>query len=668
MGIKNLLIKSVKQVLLSALLFTGIKPAEAKVALPACLTDDMVLQQKAQVNLWGKATAGKPLTITTSWNNKKYTATADAKGDWKIKVATPSFGGPYTISFNDGEALTLKNILIGEVWVCSGQSNMEMWVSGMYGDVLNAQQEIAAANYPEIRMIKVDNTISMQPLTELKTKWSWRACSPQTVAQFSAVAYFFAKNLYEDKHVPIGIINTTWGGTVAEAWTSGEALKTMPAYAPAVKYFESGITQEKLNKEYDSKLAAWTSEINAKDQIDAQGSAPWAKSTFDVSAWKKMPAPGLWEKGSLPNFDGIVKFVKKVTIPAAWAGKDVVLSLGSIDDNDITWFNGTQIGHTDGVFVQRKYTIPGNLVKAGENTIAIRVFDTGGDGGFNGGPITISLASNADEKVDLAGEWSYLVGSKLSELPAAPQRPDGPNRPTLLYNAMVNPIINYTIKGVIWYQGESNANKADQYSTLFPLMISDWRKQWGQGNFPFYFVQLANFMAQDAQPVESEWAELREAQLKTLSVPNTGMASAIDIGDAYNIHPTNKQEVGRRLALIAKAKNYGEKVAYSGPIYKAQTVKGNTIELTFTYADGGLKVKGDKLSGFAIAGADKKFYWADAKLEGNKVIVSSAQVSNPAAVRYGWGNNPTCTLYNVADLPATPFRTDTWPGITVGKE
>ncbi|RVU00471.1 9-O-acetylesterase [Mucilaginibacter limnophilus] len=643
-------------------------PALAKVVLPGCFTDNMVLQQKAQVNLWGKADAGKTVKITTSWNKKTYSTTAGADGSWKVKVATPQYGGPHNITFNDGEAITLENVLIGEVWICSGQSNMEMTPTGMYGDILNLREEVAAADYPQIRMLKVENTMSMQPLTELKTRGEWRVCSPETVSQFSAVAYFFARDLYKQYHIPIGLINTTWGGTVAEAWTSGQSLKKMPAFAPSVQAMEQGLTQEKLNEQYNKDLRSWINKLSGKDSLYTNGTLPWISTDFNDADWKTMALPGYWEavKG-LNTFDGVVAYRKKINIPAAWAGKDLVLNLGPVDDADVTWFNGTEVGHTELFLIKRSYTIPGKLVKAGENTIAIRVVDNGGFGGLGDGPLTIAPANENVEPISLKGGWSYRVINTLNQLPPMPYKPDGPNRPTLLYNAMVNPLINYTIKGAIWYQGESNADRAYQYRTLFPLLITDWREKWKQGNFPFYYVQLANFMPKDKQPAESTWAELREAQSKTLSLPNTGMAVTIDIGDGGNIHPANKQDVGHRLALIARAKTYDEKVEYSGPVYQSFKIKGNTVEIAFSNADG-LNVKGGKLTGFTVADADKKFYWADAKIEGNKVIVSSNQVSQPVAVRYGWANNPDCNLYNEAALPASPFRTDDWQGVTFGKE
>jgi sialate O-acetylesterase len=655
--------KIISRVLLLCLLLFIVNTSFAQIGLPACFTNNMVLQQQAKVNLWGTEIPGKNFTIQTSWNNQTYKVAGDAQGNWKIKISTPAYGGPYTITFNDGAITTLKNVLIGEVWVCSGQSNMEMQLTGFYGDVLNLQQELSdAANYPEIRMLKIDNKTSFTPLTKVQTKWGWAVCNPQTVRDFSAVAYFFAKNLFAGKHIPIGIINSTWGGTVAEAWTSGSALKTMPAFAPFVNAAEGGLTQEKLDEQHQTDLRKWIDTIDKKDPGFGQGKLLWAQPGFDDSAWQKMTLPTYWEQAGVTDYDGTMWFRKNVTIPAAWAGKDLKLNMGGIDDYDVSYFNGAEIGHTELFIYKRSYTIPGNLVKAGYNTIAVRVFDNGGLGGINKGPLQLSLATDTTGQIDLAGQWAYHKANVLTQLPQAPVESNSPNRPMLIYNAMINPILPYTIKGVIWYQGESNADRAVQYRKLFPLLINDWRQKWGEGDFPFYYVQIANYAATD-QPPAADWPALRDAQLSTLTVPNTGMAVTIDIGDAHRIHPQNKQEVGRRLALIARAKTYGEKIRYSGPVYRSQVINGNKIELDFSHTDKGLLAKGDSLKGFTIAGADKKFHPARAVIIGDKVVVTNNDVANPVAVRYAWANDPLCNLYNGVNLPASPFRTDNWDDI-----
>lgn len=637
--------------------------ATAKVIPAGCFTDNMVLQQKTNAAIWGTDKPGITVTVATSWNNKKYMVVTDTAGNWKVKVATPSYGGPYSITFDDGDLTTLNNVLIGEVWVCSGQSNMEMQMTGFYGDVLNISKELAdAANYPQIRMLKIDNKTSFQPRTDVPVKWGWSVCDPKTVREFSAVAYFFAKNLYDDKHIPIGIINSTWGGTVAEAWTSGDALKTMPAFAPFVKETENGLTQEKVDQKYKNDLRAWLNAINANDPAYQNGKLLWAQNGFDDSGWKTMNVPVYWEQAGVPNYDGTVWFRKTIKLPSTWAGKEMKLDIGGIDDYDVSFFNGAEVGHTELFIYKRSYTIPASLVKAGDNTIAVRVFDNGGLGGINKGPLTLSVVGDTAAKIDLSGGWNYHLANELKELPQMPVNPGSPNKPTIIYNAMIKPIQQYTIKGVIWYQGESNADRPYQYEQLFPLLISDWRQKWGEGNFPFYYVQIANYAAKD-QPPAADWPALRYAQLKTLSLPNTGMAVTIDIGDYYRIHPQNKQETGRRLALIARAKTYGENIPYSGPIYQSQKVAGNKITLSFKFTNGGLTAKGDTLKGFTIAGADKVFYPANAVVSGNKVIVTSPDVKYPVAVRYAWANFPACNLYNGAGLPASPFKTDDWIGV-----
>ncbi len=641
--------------------------AEAKVKLPSVFSDNMVLQQKTNAAIWGTAGIGKKVTVTTAWNGKKYAAVADKVGNWKVKVSTPSFGGPYTITISDGDITTLKNILIGDVWVCSGQSNMEMPLAG-WGKIQDYEAEIRNANYPGIRLLQAEHVTSNVPMQDVKvTNGGWTACTPQYVAEFSSVAYFFAREIYKKTKVPIGLIHTSWGGTVAEAWTSGSALKQIPDFSEATKRIENAATQAGKH-DNEQQMQLWLNATFDKDAGNNEGTFGWAQTPSDAS-WKPTSLPALWENSTLPDFDGVVWFRKKVVIPAAWVGQDLKLSLGTIDDNEITWFNGEKVGSTDGYDKPRTYIIPARLVKEADNEVVVRVFDGGGGGGIYGAPKDLALTNQTGGSISLDGQWLYKVGLDLKGLPAKPADMNGPNRPTVLYNAMIHPFIQYAIRGAIWYQGESNADRAYQYRTLFPAMIKDWRAKWGQGDFPFYFVQLANYMKSTDTPVESAWAELREAQLKTLALPNTGMASAIDIGNPDDIHPKNKQEVGRRLALIALAKTYGIKISYSGPLYQSKKISGNKITLTFKHVDGGLKLKdGSILSGFSVAGADKKFHWAKASIVGTQVIVSSDEVQMPVAVRYSWANNPNGNLSNGAGLPASPFRTDEWQVSTFGNK
>lgn len=623
--------------------------AGAQVQLPAMFSDNMVLQQQTDAPLWGKATPNATVKITTSWDCKNYSVKAGTDGKWMVKLATPAAGGPYSITITDKKTLTLKNVMIGEVWICSGQSNMEMPLAG-WGKIMNYEKEIAEANYPNIRLLQVKRATSTYPLDDVTVDaGSWQECSPASIPGFSATAYFFGRDLYKNLNVPIGLIHTSWGGTLAEAWTSAGSLNLMPEFRKPVEEFSN------LPKNADQK--DWMTQILEGDFEIKNNKAVAAQKNYNDSDWKSASLPGLWEDNGLPDTDGLVWFRKKIEIPDNWVGNDLVLSLGKIDDNEITYFNGEKIGATDGYNTDRRYIIPARQVKKGDAVIAVRVIDTGGGGGFHGDPAMMYIAPVNKETLreNLDGEWNYKLAVNLKNTNANVQ-----NQPTSLYNAMIAPLVPYGIKGAIWYQGESNAGRAYQYRTLFPLMINDWRTKWGY-DFPFYFVQLANFMQVKDEPSESGWAELREAQFQTLQLENTGMATIIDIGEADDIHPKNKQDVGKRLALQARAHTYGQKIVPSGPLYQTYRLEGDKIRIFFRPCVSKLKVKnGDTLKGFAIAGPDKKFYWADAKIEGDQVVVSSPQVAFPVAVRYAWADNPVCNLTNEAGLPASPFRTDDW--------
>ena len=630
--------------------------AYSQISLPAVFSDNMVLQQKTDAPIWGKAAPNGNVKIVTSWDKQTYTSKADANGSWKVNVKTPSAGGPYEITISEKNTVRLKNILIGEVWICSGQSNMEMPLAG-WGQIFDYKKEIAEADYPNIRLLQVQRTTSSQPLDDVTVAWGgWQQCSPATIPEFSATAYFFGRDLYENLNVPIGLIHTSWGGTVAEAWASAESLNLMPEFQEPVKEF-SNMPRETNPKD-------WMTLVQEKDFGTVNNVAVASQNKYNDSDWKAAVVPGLWEDSYLPDTDGLVWFRKTIEIPDNWVGNNLTLSLGAIDDSDETYFNGVKIGSTDGYNADRIYTIPARLVKKGNAVIAVRVIDTGGGGGFHGNPANMYIAPANKETLreNLDGEWKYKLAVNLKNTNVNLQ-----NRPTSLYNAMIAPIVPYALKGAIWYQGESNSGRSYQYRTLFPLMITDWRSKWGY-DFPFYFVQLANFMQVKDEPAESGWAELREAQLQTLRLNNTGMATIIDIGDADDIHPKNKQDVGKRLALQAREKTYGQNIVGSGPIYEKYRIENGKIRIYFQPNKPKLVSKNGELTGFAIAGPDKKFYWANAKIDGNEVVVSSSDVKFPIAVRYAWADNPVCNLYNEAGLPASPFRTDDWPGTTINNK
>lgn len=640
------------------------------VELPAFFSDNMVVQRFRYIPVWGTASPGGEIQVVIGQDKQR--TIVDEEGNWRVAMNPLPTGGPYTLEVIGEETKTFKNVMSGEVWVASGQSNMQMPLAG-WGEIKNYKQEIAAANYPDIRLLQVKRALSPVPLEDVEVDGAqWRQTSPETIPGFSAVAYFFGRNLYKKLKVPIGLIHTSWGGTPAEAWTSGPSLKAMPAFADAIEELEQRPeSQEALRAVYRKEMQAWQQQVMQKDPGYTGGKAVWALPDYDTSSWKAMTLPGNWEEAGLPDFDGVVWFRKTIQLSQEWEGSEATLNLGPVDDRDITWINGEEAGRTQGWNVPRSYNIPAGLLKPGKNTITVRVLDTGGGGGLTGKPEQLSLSTSTGNKIDLDGSWQYKVAIDLREIPPMPESPNlSKNYSSVLYNAMLHPLIPYAMRGVIWYQGEANASRAYQYRELFPLMIKDWRQNWGQGHFPFLYVQLANFKAVEEEPVESDWAELREAQLMALARPNTGMAVTIDIGNANDIHPKNKQDVGRRLALIARAKVYGEQIPYSGPIYRSMNkFEGNKIRLSFKHIDGGLQAKGSKaLKGFAVAGPDRIFHWAEAEIIGNQVLVWSPKVSNPVAVRYGWAANPAGNLYNGAGLPASPFRTDDWEGVTEGRK
>lgn len=661
-------------------------PATAvNVQLPSIFADHMVLQQGIEIPVWGKANAGGTIRIefagSTVWSE------VDTDGKWSAKLPAVEAGGPYEVLVIGKDTTLFEDVLVGEVWICSGQSNMEMQVRR----VNHVDEEVESANWPQIRMYTVQRKVSDRPMDDCDA--NWQICTPKNVSDFSAVGYFFGRYLHKKLDVPVGLLHTSWGGTPAESWTSYATVASNEITRPIVDRFELEL------KTYPERLEAYNKKIKEleesgdvlptyhKDKGNAGFEKGWAGLNLDDSEWTEVKVPGYWEYYGNMDIDGAIWFRKEIEIPTEWKGKDLSLQLGAIDDFDITYFDGIQVGLTgeetpDFHMHPRAYTVPGKMVKPGKTVIAVRAFDHYGNGGFSGpsSSMRIGLENNlVNSAISLKGNWQMKIEEALDPgaisgpggkgKPQQPRGPGHPHTPAGLYNAMIYPLAPYAIKGAIWYQGEANADRAYQYRTLLPAMINDWRILWNQGNFPFGIVQLANFMAIDEDPDESAWAELREAQTMTwLNDPNNGMATIIDIGEADDIHPRNKQDVGKRLALWALANSYGKEMEYSGPVYQSMSKKDNQVTLTFSHVGSGLKVKGNELKGFAIAGEDKNFVWAKAKVEGDQVIVWSDEIKSPVAVRYAWGNNPICNLYNVEMLPAVPFRTDDWPGTTVGNE
>ncbi|MFT3679246.1 MAG: sialate O-acetylesterase [Ferruginibacter sp.] len=623
--------------------------------MPAIFSNGMVLQRNSAIPVWGNAKPGVPVTVVLD-NKKKLTVTG-IKGKWIVSLPAFKAGGPYTLKVyetnNPSSAVEFTDVLVGDVWIASGQSNME-WEMRALKEKYNA--EIAASENNLIRQFAVKREFSFTPQDDIHSD-GWKTAGPENTLSFSAVAYFFAKELYAKYKIPIGIINTTWGGTPAEAWTSKEALKPFPNYLKRYEHISRSANVEQVKARVDSLQKQYALKLDNYFKNDTTGYS-CTLSNYDASAWKMMKLPTLWETGGLlNNYDGLVWFRKEIEIPAELAGKVAVLELSYIDDIDNTYINGQPIGSSLIWNEARKYIVPAGILKAGKNIIAVKVMDTGGGGGIYGNG---NLQLSVDGKVfALDNEWQYKPFEQ-NTLPLTGQiAVSMQNEPTALYNSMIAPLVPYAIKGVIWYQGEANANRAKEYEKLFPNMITDWRNRFKQGNFPFLFVQLANFID---YATGADWPALRDAQTKTLKTSlNTGMAVTIDIGETNDIHPKNKKDVGLRLALAAEKTAYKENIVYSGPMYQLHQTSGDKIVISFTHTGSGLLIKGDSLRQFFIAGADKKFVPANAFLKNNTVVVWSNAVRKPVAVRYAWTPSPEgCNLYNKEGLPAIPFRTDNW--------
>ena len=654
--------------------------APARPFVSPLFSDNMVLQREQEDHVWGWSKPGDNITVAIDGHDTS--ATANADGKWVATILPPAVGGPYQLDITGPQQAHFKNVMVGDVWICTGQSNMTLGIKL----IKDAQAEIAAADHPDLRIFNKDGLLSLDPSDQVGGSWS--VCTPAGVNTpgmgFSATAYFFGRDLQADLKIPVGLIHTSWGGTPIEGWSSEEGLakathdfdKQLQIVAAAREKKEAG------TYDYVKEREAWYQAADAGVER--------AATDYDDSSWNTITLPSSLDATSetrMPQGHGVVFFRKTINLPPGTTGKNGRLSFSMVRVVDDTMVNGVDVGAGSGNG-GRDYFVPYGVLKAGKNVISVRTFDRNGNAGIYSDPKKkMSLTLDGGEPISLEGEWKYHVGPSLA---SAPEFPDdvanNTQLPSNLFNGMIAPLLQFGIKGVIWYQGESNAGRGYQYRTLLPAMIADWRSKWGEGNFPFIIVQLANFMDVQKDPMDAGWAELREAQwLTTQKVPNTGLATAIDIGEADNIHPKNKQEIGRRLSLTAQALVYHENVEYSGPVYRSMASEGSRIRIKFSHADrlhiqsngpadsaqppvvGGAPVVPPlmdatvPLKGFAIAGADNKFVWADASIDGNDVVVSSAQVTNPVAVRYDWGSNPQGNLYNGAGLPALPFRTDDLP-------
>jgi sialate O-acetylesterase len=627
----------------------------AQITLPNVFGDSMVLQRGIKIPVWGNSTPGA--LIVAKLGNVQATAKASPQGKWQVKFPAFKAGGPHVLeiveSGKPGSKIKLNGILIGDVWLASGQSNMEWQVQ----QSIDASRETANANFPKIRFLVIKQDKHLKPQSDILAG-KWKICDSVNVKEFSAVAYYFARNIQHDQNVPVGIIQSTWGGTPIEAWTSREMLLTsLITKAKTLSNDTLSFDREDFVQDSLNWIRIWNIVYNPQNNTDKVVPA----IEYNDADWTTVEIPNVIKDFGIGYYEGMVWLRKKITLPESFNQTDLTINLGHPEMNYSLYFNGKEIcKNIWNANPAHHYTIPASLVENGENTIAVRIAMVWGGGGLNP-PAEDIYITDGSSKISLAGNWLYKKDLET----AFPKIHNYQYYPTVLFNAMINPVIPYGIKGFIWYQGESNAGAAFDYRKLFPMMISDWRKRWQQGNIPFLFVQLANYMKTKPLPSESEWAELREAQTRTLSQPNTGMACAIDIGEGNDIHPKNKQEVGRRLALIANKLVYKRDCIASGPSYKSFREDGHRIRINFTNMGNGLSTKdGKELKGFAIAGKDKQFYWAKAIIQENEVIVYSDKVIEPVAVRYAWADNPECNLVNSEGLPAVPFRTDEWKGIT----
>lgn len=642
------------------IVLTSITTTFADVKLPKLISDGIVLQRDANIPVWGWAAANEKITVT--FNGKKYKTQATAAGDWSVTLPKMKAGGPYTMTIAGKNTIEVKDILIGDVWLCSGQSNM---VHQMNIHDVRYADEIKNANYPEIRHFFIPTATSISGPQQDLPGGNWQKAVGEEVRPFSAVAYFFAKKIYEKYHIPIGLINASVGGTPIEAWTPKEGFKNFP---DILKIIAENKDTAFVNSQMRNRPSFNGGSREPSDK-GLTGEKPWYAVDFIPKEWRRINIPGYWEDQGVKDLNGVVWYRREIELPQTMAGQEATVFLGRIVDADELYINGTKVGNTTYQYPQRRYHVPANLLKAGKNIFVIRVTNNNGKGGFV--PDKPYYIFTDKDTVDLKGYWQYKVGEVFAPIDFSafarnnnneprPRRINPQNEPSSLYNAMVAPYKQLPMKGILWYQGESNAGRPEAYEGYMHALVNGWREVFNAPNIPFIYAQLPNFMEVSYSPTESNWAELREAQLKALSIPNTAMTVNIDLGEWNDIHPDNKKDVGERMALAALKLAYGEDLVYSGPLYKDHIIEGNKMIISFNHVGSGLVTDdGEPLSEFAIAGEDKKFVWANAKIEGDRVVVWSDQVPKPKYLRYAWADNPdNPNLYNKEGLPASPFRVE----------
>lgn len=648
---QKLLKMSFKHTAVTLLLFIFSGIVNASVRLPVIFQSNMVLQRDKEVSIWGFADAGERIEI--NFSGQVYSTVTARTGKWIMKLPAQPAGGPFDIIVKGrSNSIDLENVLFGDVWICGGQSNMQLTLD----QIGYKPKDSFSVKTKTLRIFTASINMDYVPKDDL-LGGIWKEASAENIKYFSATGYFFGRLLQDSINVPIGLISDNLGATSIETWMSGEALSKFPQFH---NYYRENLEPGKSFKEVNDAFEKWKPGWEATYYLKGKGfDQKWYLPETNVSDWKTMEIPSWWEDKGLKDFDGAVWFRKSFDLPDNFKADSFPLALNQIDDYDIVWVNGKKVGESYGNQNWRNYKVPFSILKPRGNIIVIRVFDAGGKGGLYssaiwGNPI-------------LLGQWLYKADDKID--PLTFPKPHVVNvspfsSPGVLYNGNIAPITSLGVKGIIWYQGEANAGRASEYRALFPAFIQDWRKHFKQGDLPFIFVQLANYMKEVDTPQESDWAELREAQASALRLPNTAMATIIDIGEANDIHPKNKMDVGKRLGIAALGVAYHRPVIRTGPVYESMEIKGNVVVIHYKKGTDSLltRNKYGYVSGFAIAGMDNKFHWATAFIRDNTVFVSSKDVRNPISVRYAWSDNPGVTdLYNNAGLPAVPFRTDRLP-------
>ncbi len=621
----------------------------ATVRTPAIIGDGMVIQREAPARIWGRAEPGE--SVTVRFRGKTYTATTSEAGDWEVTLDALRHGGPFTLEIEGENRLRFEDVWVGDVWVASGQSNMELpmeRVKEKYADV------IVRSKNRQIRHFGVDTNYDFDGPRDDVQGSGWRVANPEDVLQFSAVGYFFAAALHEHLEVPIGIVNASVGGSPLQSWLSEEALENYPAELAEAKRWRNKDLVEQTEANNAKIYESWDAQANTTD-VGVNSPIPWYEPGFTPKAWKTMMLPGNWDEKGLEPMNGVVWFRRTFDVPASMAGKEGMLYLGTIVDADETYLNGVKVGATTYQYPPRRYHVPEGLLKPTGNVLVIRAFSHAGRGQFTPDkPFDLVVGGKS---INLLGEWQYKVGAVLQERPPTTfirWKPMG------LYNAMIAPLTQMQIKGVIWYQGESNTGKPDSYAELMETLVNDWRDKWEEPELPFIWVQLANFMEAEEAPSDSGWARLRDQQRLALRIPHTGMAVAIDVGEWNDIHPLDKKTVGERLALEARRVAYGDKdLVSAGPLVEKAQRDGPRVRIRFKNVGGGLVAKGggSELRHFAVAGEDGAFVRAKARIVGDEVEVWTDGIEQPAMVRYAWASNPeSANLYNEEGLPASPFE------------